>query len=330
MSRICTVSTVDGPSEVIVAWVQYHLAMGVDHMFVFFDNPTHPVIDTVAGERVTCIRCDDSYWPGGRQKREKLTLHERQWYNANKGFQLARDGNFDWIAHIDSDELIYCPESLSVAFSKVPADVPVVRLPVLEFVPTRLESEQPFVGTHWFRVGPRRPAKKALPQTGWHWITCLSSLAWYYVRLGLSKIVCPGARGPFLRGHIGGKSFVRTTATIQGMGVHLPAPLPGTAFPLYFLRSSAILHFDCGTFDQWVRKWESRATEKNIPRNRDPKRRKQLQRYIHTRDTQGIEGLRKLYFKEYGLTPWELRFLSLLGLARRVTVPFPQPLLAQS
>ncbi len=101
MTTICITTTLNCQREVLIPWVSYHLNMGIHHMFLFFDNPDNPAIELVKGEpRITAVRCDAAYWPGGAAKREKLTLHERQWFNANKGLQWARERGFDWIAHI--------------------------------------------------------------------------------------------------------------------------------------------------------------------------------------------------------------------------------------
>lgn len=88
MPTICTTTTLDCPTEVLLPWVSYHLGMGIDHMFLFFDNPDHEGIRVMQDNpRITAVRCDAEYWPGGAKKRERLTLHERQWYNASKALQ---------------------------------------------------------------------------------------------------------------------------------------------------------------------------------------------------------------------------------------------------
>ena len=321
MATLCTVTTLDCPVEVLTTWVSYHLNIGVDHMFLFFDNPEHPGISSVAeNARITPVRCDSEYWPGGSAKRERLTLHERQWFNANKALQWARERGFDWIAHIDSDELIYFDGNLKLGLDAIPNSVEVARLRVLEFIPRQLEYEHPFAGTHWFRVGPKRPARKARPSSVHEWILCLAEMASYYGRLGGAKLICPGARGPFLRGHTGGKSLVRVTADIKGMGVHLPAPPDGRFFRNYFLPRAAILHYDCGSFRYWMEKWMQRTSEKNVPRGRDAKRKRQAARFSATMKSEGLPGLYRLYFREYGLRDWEIRILSGLRLVRRIHV----------
>jgi len=317
MTRICTATTLDCKLDVLTAWISYHLAIGIDHMFIFFDDPSHPGIDMYQDHSaITAVRCDADYWPGGQRKRERLTLHERQWYNANKALEWARERGFDWIIHIDSDELLYYPGDLRSALESLPDRIEVVRFRVYEAIPEALHCDHPFASIRYFRVGPLRPTRKTLPQTVRGWGSVCLRLASYYMRLAIAKLICPSARGPFLRGHVGGKSAVRVSAPVQGMGVHVPAPPPGHRYIDFFLPGAAVLHFDCSDFDSWLAKWEARAQEKNVPRNRDPKRRKQLARFIETREREGLAGLERLYLREYALCPWECLVLRWLGLVR--------------
>lgn len=316
MATICTTTTLNCPTEVLIPWVSYHLNMGVDHMFLFFDDPNHPGIGAVERDcRITAIRCDAAYWPGGAAKRERLTLHQRQWYNANKALGWARERGFDWIAHIDSDELIYYPGRLQQALVGLSEDIEVVRFRVYEAVPEELHSAHPFAGIRYFRVGPMRPTRKTWPRSLRDWTRAVAHLSSYYGRLLVAKAFCSAARGPYLRGHTGGKSAVRTAAPIAGMGVHVPAPPPGHSYRDYFLPHAAVLHYDCSDFESWLAKWRGRAEEKRVPRNRDEKRRRQLARFSQALQAGDIRALQDLYRRDYFVVPAScLKFLKCLGL----------------
>lgn len=317
MTTICTATTLDCPTTILIPWVSYHLNIGINHMFLFFDNPESPALAAVEQDpRVTAVRCDADYWPGGAAKREKLTLHQRQWYNANKALAWAREKGFEWILHIDSDELIYHPGQLRTALASVPQDIEVVRFRVYEAVPEQLHSDHPFAHIRYFRVGPMRPTRKTRPRSLRHWTHVVAHLSCYYSRLVLAKILCSAARGPYLRGHIGGKSAVRTTAPIAGMGVHVPAAPPGHFYRDYFLPDAAVLHYDCSDFDAWLAKWMIRSEERFVPRNRDTKRRKQLAEFLAAQ--QGLQPLEKLYWRQYGVSRLEIRLLVALDLIRPV------------
>ena len=321
MTTICTTTTLDCPTRVLVPWVNYHLNMGIDHMYLFFDNPEHPGIAAVAEDsRITCVRCDAEYWPGGAAKRQRLTLHERQWFNANRGLQFARERNFDWIAHIDSDELLYFPGRLQEALERLPEKVEVVRFRVFEAIPAQGGSDHPFAQIRYFRVGPMRPTSKTRPRGLIAWCRAGMHVAGYYSRLGVAKAIGAAGWGPFLRGHTGGKSAVRVRAPIQGMGVHVPAPPRGRTYLDFFLPHAALLHYDCADFDSWLTKWLARASESHVPRNRDAKRRRQLTRF-RAAQNRSAEAVRRLYEREYLLREWKQRFLMRLGLVREICLP---------
>lgn len=321
MTTVCTTTTLDCPTKALIPWVSYHLNIGIDHMFLFFDNPDHPGIGLVEDEpRITVVRCDAEYWPGGAAKREKLTLHQRQWYNANKALQWARARGFDWIAHIDSDELLYYPGRLHQALEALPVNTEVVRFRVFEAVPEQFHSDDPFGRVRYFRVGPMRPTARTRPRTWGEWVVAGARVSGYWLRLAIAKILCPAARGPLLRGHIGGKSAVRTQAPVRGMGVHLPAPPPGYYYRDFFLPGGALLHYDCWDFESWLAKWRGRAAERHVPRNRGRKRTKQLERFV-TAQAKGDGALKRLYRQEYLLTSFDRTILASLGLIRRFEIP---------
>lgn len=322
MSTICTTTTLDCPTEVLIPWVSYHLNIGIDHMFLFFDNPDHPGIAAVENERrITAVRCDGAYWPGGVAKREKLTLHQRQWYNANKALQWARERHIDWIVHIDSDELLYYPGRLHDALDALPPNIEVVRFRVYEAIPEKLHYEHPFAQIRYFRVGPMRPTAKTWPRTWREWLQAGLRVTDYYTRLAVAKLLCRAARGPFLRGHIGGKSAVRTQAPIQGMGVHIPAPPAGYSYRDFFLPGAAVLHYDCSDFDSWLAKWRCRAAERHVPRNRDRKRRKYLAKFLKAESKKDPNALVVLFRDQYMMTVPERLMLEWLGLVRQVVFP---------
>lgn len=289
-------------------------------MFLFFDNPAHPGITDVEGNpRIKVIRCDAGYWPGGAAKRERLTLHQRQWYNANLALRWAREQGFEWIIHIDSDELLYCPGSFCEALAQVPKDIEVVRFRVYEAIPESLHCEHPFASIRYFRVGPIRPTRKTMPRTASEWARAFLEVASYSSRLAIAKILCASARGSFLRGHIGGKSAVRTSARIAGMGVHLPAAPEGQIYRNYFLLSGAVLHYDCSDFQTWYSKWTARLAEKHVPRNRDRKRNQQLRRFRQASEL-GKVALENLFREDYCINRWELDILQRLGLVVQISL----------
>jgi len=60
---VATATTINAPVAQTRAFVGYHLRAGIDHMFLYFDDPRDPAISRLQTEdRVTCVRCDEEHW----------------------------------------------------------------------------------------------------------------------------------------------------------------------------------------------------------------------------------------------------------------------------
>ena len=129
---IFSASTVLDSAAAVSAFVRDNLAMGVDHMFVFLDNPAAPGQDEVhrlldEHPHTTAIACDDAWWGGERPD----SLNLRQQLNANVAVWLVREQRDGWLFHFDVDEVLDIdPEILA----SVPDRFASVHLATLEAV----------------------------------------------------------------------------------------------------------------------------------------------------------------------------------------------------
>jgi hypothetical protein len=140
-----------------IRYVDYHLNTGIDHLFLFFDDPTDPALDALAAyPNVTCIRCDDRYWSNSGFTVMPSDLNRKQIINANVGLRLAREIGIAWITHIDSDELLYAEKGIATALSRIAPHVEVISFQVLEAVPEQLEYECMFAEVRLFKRTHRR------------------------------------------------------------------------------------------------------------------------------------------------------------------------------
>ena len=105
---LVTASTIlDTPANVR-RFVADNLAMGVDHMVVFLDDPLAPDQDQVADElsghgQVTCVPTGRDWWAGDRPQ----GLNVRQRINVNVALELLADMEWaQWVFHIDGDEVV--------------------------------------------------------------------------------------------------------------------------------------------------------------------------------------------------------------------------------
>ena len=203
--RVGTASLVRAPLDRLIEWVAYHLNSGIDEMHLFFDDPGDPGLDLFRDHpAVHCYACDEEFWkaniPPVRTEPAKK-VQEKQfallWVLLNR--QVP---DVDWLAHIDSDELIWAPGDLRPALQReLRLDVQQVQMMPAEAVPPRLQMTDPFREVRLFKEA--RKDRYALAK-----------------RLGVRH---PFRGGVFFRGHRQGKPFVRV-GRVRYMNAHGPGP----------------------------------------------------------------------------------------------------------
>jgi hypothetical protein len=316
MSSVCVVTTLQAPLHETLMFVNYHLSIGVDHMFLFFDDPTDAAADALARRsRVTCVRCDLEYWNSSRSPTHR-TINERQRLNARAGLDLARRAGFDWIVHMDSDELLYSHKRMGELFGEVPEEVHTLKFPTLEGVVDRFEYQRPFQEISLFKVHPAElggnfrvtPAERA--RLSRDAAAFRRKLRWGRL-LGCGSISADG----YLRGHPIGKSAVRTGADVEGMNCHEPIPTAKDSLRASVADGAWLLHFDCRGFASWKDKWQ----KLNSPGvELSPHRRRYVQRFVAISETRDASRLSAFYKEVYFVRPYDRFILTRLGLLRRL------------
>lgn len=161
MASWSIVATVKAPEEKILAFTAHHLAIGCDHIWLYFDDPDAPVPPALANHaKVTVTLCGDAYWQASNKR--PPTHQNRQARNARNTYPQVTT---DWLAHIDVDEFIHAPRPLADVLNDVPAETIAVKLEPFEamhdpMLPDDIFTAREFRGAlrheHW----PRR--RKAL------------------------------------------------------------------------------------------------------------------------------------------------------------------------
>jgi len=149
----------------IDSFVAYHLAVGFSRLFLFFDDPDDPDLVRFSGHpRVTAI-AHDSVLRTAWSRMPEYTMYgafidrevmARQILNVCVAMELARQTKLDWLLHIDSDELFYCP-TISVAdhFALIdPRKVDAVTYPNFEAIPERIDISDAFREVDLFKYPP--------------------------------------------------------------------------------------------------------------------------------------------------------------------------------
>ena len=135
-SRAAIVTTLRDAAVTLGSFVAYHRAIGFAHFFLLFDDPADAMLDWARAQPdVTAIAHDGDLqraWRGLALWNEAAAhvdreVMARQILNAEHAMNLARAMGFDWLLHIDSDELFYVPGGDAAAHFAVltttPADV---------------------------------------------------------------------------------------------------------------------------------------------------------------------------------------------------------------
>lgn len=297
---ISLVATVKAPMADLDRFTAYHLNTGVDHLYLFFDDPADPSLPAFTGRaRITAVPCTPDRWRAVGIHPEQ-GIEARQQYNASVAMDWARAAGADWLLHVDSDELIHTPgDDLAAWLGGRAADVDAVVFPVLEAIPRAPDRAHPFDACRRFKA-PARPDPALLQRAA---------------RLGCRSALRYG----YFRGHLLGKAAVRTTAPIATVGIHFPTP---SSEPLRLEGASdaCVLHYDCCTFEAWRLKWARRKDGTGLLLTMRPDRRRQFEDFLAA-DAAGDPAALQREFRRQCLIPYhEQWILQALGLARTVYV----------
>ncbi len=155
------VSTVKAPDEKVLAFAAHHLALGAAHLWLYFDDPEQPIPQPLATHpRVTVTLCDEAHWVRVGKKRPPAHQN-RQAQNARHTYREKADT--DWILHIDVDEFLLTPRTVTTILDETPADTIVMKLEPFEamhdpLLPDDIYTSREFRGALRHEFWPRRRA----------------------------------------------------------------------------------------------------------------------------------------------------------------------------
>ena len=225
---LVTASTIlDTPANVR-RFVADNLAMGVDHMVVFLDDPSAPDQDQIADElgrhpHVTCVPAGKGWWAGDRPQ----GLNVRQRINVNLALELLADMEWaQWVFHVDGDEVVALDREVLAA---VPADTDAAWLTPLECVSRFAATERPTL------------YKRLLGDEDLNLLHTLGALS-------------RPTNSAYFHGHVLGKSGVRPGSGLR-LTLHDAVTASGDRVPRYEDNRLRVLHHDAVSGEEFVRKW---------------------------------------------------------------------------
>jgi hypothetical protein len=294
-ARTCLVSTIRSTRVDTIRFINYHLNIGVDEIVLFFDDPVdESFADVCEYEGVRPVLCDETYWRrhGGRP----ISIEERQEINATVALQLAISNRFEWIIHLDSDELIASSADLKSILEKCSADV--IRFSIREAVCMRERYESIFGATS-FKVRS-------------------SDIKPY--RLKIAKVLgCDGVffLDEYFRGHAASKAAVKISSKIRSLGLHGPkATAPEASIKEIVTSSIVLLHYDSVGIEAWRTKWRRRIDGSGTAVRIRANRREQLERFTKAGGDESAE--RVIYNNLHRISRYQHFVLKMLGLIKVV------------
>ena len=310
-NKICSVSTIKAPLKETLNWVNYHLNIGIDHMYICFDDPNDLAIKKLEkNERVTCIKCDKEHLkdliPTGGELSD-VNHQEKLEFNAKFVFDMIQGKDYDWMfANLDSDELIYVEGNLKEFLSDIKKKTDVICLLPLDSVPEKDYYQNVFQEVTLFRN--------------------LGKIArFYYPNKKLLQRFMPLVKkregniaGVYFRGHAAGKSIVRTNVKIDRFPGHRPIGKEGVELVQEFTSKANVLHFNACGFDVWKSKWLNKHERKNPTQNMNKGKIKLYCQFVHTYKNGNEESLKKVY-RDQSMIPKHLKVILLsFGLLRKI------------
>jgi Glycosyl transferase family 2 len=239
--KVSIVTTVRDPGTPLLSFVRYHLALGVTHIYMFFDDPDDPWLELA--ERLPAVKAiayDDALRDWQRRSLPSFERLEtflncevmaRQILNADTAIQMAFADGAHWLLHLDIDELFYCQGRIQQHFANMPEEVAQVRYPNFEAFPEVTDIDDYFRTVTLFKKNPHFCESARIDR----WLT-LTGRQWYFVA------------------YRNGKAAVRVMPGVSTSGVHV-FDVHETSRQTVSIANPYVLHYpNCG-LDYFIRKY---------------------------------------------------------------------------
>jgi hypothetical protein len=160
--KVALVTTAKDADPYLNSFIKYHFSLGIDHIFLFLDDPNDKFIMSLKHtSRLSLIKNDDvlqSEWQQIKSYKhfKKFVDSEvmaRQILNVNIAIRLSKEMNIDWLLNIDADELFYLEgESLHEHFTKLDsAKIDSISYHNHEAIPSSMNIENFFLEVNLFK-----------------------------------------------------------------------------------------------------------------------------------------------------------------------------------
>jgi|GEM_PF-1101058 len=250
-NKVGIVTTVADAKQHIEQFINYHLNIGVEHIYVFVDDNCEATLAICERKKnVTAIPNDERlhklwiYTPIYRDYIKRANMHAevmvRQELNVFVATGFASQDGISWLIHLDIDELFFLNgNTLSTHFNRLTAENKSGMVYLnYEAIPTSENTNTIYTATNHFKINFFRRN---------HWI--FTSEQKHF----LSKT--PWLNEKYFRYYQNGKSAFSTETSIVVNDVHTIHSNTGSV-SFATNRDPIILHFPCVSFDQYLTKYK--------------------------------------------------------------------------
>lgn len=287
MSNWSVVTTVKADKELIELFIQHHLSQGVNHIFIYLDDPLDFDILSLNDrfDNVTFNICDDNFWSKNYEFKNldfngrPDGVEARQMHNV---IHALKNVKTKWLACIDIDEFIYSDRSISDVLEYIPDNIFSVRVKPFEAiykdnVPNNYDD---VVKTKYFKHHTRRVDK------------------FFWNEIYPNELI---HKAGFF-GHITGKCFFRTDEPLKWPGLHNFNPLDMTLKTNFIVDEFKLLHFEALTNDFFIKKTLNRINKIFNVTNLDAPSVQRIENLKKIHAEKGIDGLSSAYKKMHVLS----------------------------
>lgn len=247
--RLAIASTIADEPQQVDYFIRYHLSVGFDRLYLYFDAPGEQAIDVARRyPQVDVTVCDKQWREQSIEFIDSINESDsalydtevmiRQEMNVRFAIERARNDHMTWLLHIDSDELFYTPSSSArTHFSEL--DKRGARNVIYRNSEALIHSgstDSPFRSTTLFK-------RNFFGNNGWSYTPGQRK---YLISLGMKPEY-------YFHFYQNGKSAVRLDQNIEVEGVHF---FLTENPPLTWNQDKArILHFPCPTYRSFEQKY---------------------------------------------------------------------------
>lgn len=318
--KIAIVLTVKNEERILRQNVQYHKAIGAEHIFIYFDNTTDQGKASIADLSYVTVQDSVTVQPFINNKDlEKFTTKAaehhtaRQCLNTFHALKTSEKLGYDWLISIDADELIctsvQAPSNLAAFFNEIPKETDLVSFKTRESLSRRATYSNVFAEETLF---------KTQPFFGHRFKNIYKNI--------YNPFTKTNERYSYWFGQHLGKAAIRTNRNVIPKNVHRYQKSTGKM--LHKTEKGLVLHYHAYDADDFIKKFTNFSNRPNtFLSGNKVNSLKLLLRDVVNNPELNSEALREYYKKYLLFSPKEIRKLKqnrYLGVLRRNPAPLQE------